>query len=47
MPKLFLIKKFLLKYKLVQEIFPKEKEADLIVKTHSDKNVNYMNYALI
>jgi hypothetical protein len=46
MPKLFLIKKFLLKYKLVQEIFPR-KEADLIVKTHSDKNVNYMNYALI
>jgi PAS domain S-box-containing protein len=25
----------------------KRKEADLIVKTHSDKNVNYMNYALI
>jgi hypothetical protein len=42
MPKLFLIK-VPLKVQTSSRDISKRKEADLIVKTHSDKNVNYMN----
>jgi hypothetical protein len=45
MPKLF-FDKVPLKVQTSSRDISKRKEADLIV-THSDKNVNYMNYALI
>jgi hypothetical protein len=44
--KLFFDKEVPLKVQTSSRDISKRK-ADLIVKTHSDKNVNYMNYALI
>jgi signal transduction histidine kinase len=46
MPKLFFDKEVPLKVQTSSRDISKRK-ADLIVKTHSDKNVNYMNYALV